>query len=126
MPGSLSKYWHVRQDRQGVPLYWPGTLDGYPLRGQMPPTTKQHEYEDIPLVYDASGSIFELPAQMAEYLEVIDKCANGWWQLRQDQFLGWDSEKKVLYRFVQWLEIHGEVPITKSPLADLPPPGAAP
>lgn len=118
MAGSLSKYWRIQNDRNGLPLHWPGTIDGFPLRGRAPPLTTQQEYEKIPLVYDASGQIFALPEQLPDYLEVIDRCANGWWVLRQDQFLSWDAKKQTLYRFVQWLEIHGEVPNAKSPVPD--------
>lgn len=110
MYGSLSKYWNTRTDSQGNRLYWPGTAEGYPVRapGGAPPV-RQGEYERTPTSCDARGRIFELPREMDAYLDVVDRCANGLWVLRMDQFLEWDSAGKTMYRFVQWLELYGEV-----------------
>lgn len=107
MYGSLSKYWRTRTDGAGNPLHWPGTIDGYPVRGR-PGLVRQDEFEQTPLTADARGRIFELPRELGEYLEVVDRCANGLWHLRLDQFLEWDSASKTMYRFVQWLEVYGE------------------
>ena len=114
MIGSLSKYWKQNQDTRGNQLHWPGTIDGYPVRGQATPVTSQNEFENIPLVYDAKGKYFILPDDLTEYLDVIDRCANGWYQLRHERFLGFDPETKKETVFLQWLEIHGEIPDAKS------------
>lgn len=53
---------------------------------------------------------------MDEYLEVIDRAANGWYQLRHERVVQpWDAETQVEVVFLQWLEIHGEVPDAKHP-----------
>lgn len=116
--GSIKKYaGKQKTDDTGTPLHWPGTMDGFPVRSPVAPATTQKEFEDIPLVYDAKGKFLELPAQMAEYLDIIDKAANGWYQLRHEKFLGWDAEKKIQYMFIQWLEIYGEPAASKSSLS---------
>lgn len=115
MPGSLSKYWKQKKDTSGNNLFWPGTSDGYPVRGSIPPTLKQDEFEDIPLVYDAKADYFRLPEQLDEYLNVIDKAANGWFQLRHERVVKpYDPETGEEVIFLQWLEIHGEIPDVKS------------
>lgn len=115
MPGSLSKYWKDRSDAQGKELFWPGTIDGYPVRGEIPGAMRQEEFENIPLVYDAQAKYFNLPDEMEEYLQVIDRAANGWYQLRHERVVQpYDPETQTEVVFLQWLEIHGEVPDAKS------------
>lgn len=116
--GSTRKYAGQSRDDAGNVLHWPGTADGFPVRSDGAPTTTQGEYDSLPLVYDAKCKILELPAQMEEYLKVIDKAANGWYQLRHERFLGWDPGTKSEHVFLQWLEIYGE------PAADAKQPGA--
>lgn len=111
--GSLRKYFEISKDGLNKPIHWPGTVDGFPFRGDLG-TTTQKEYENIPLVYDAKCQIFELPSQMEEYLLVIDRCANGWYRLRHERFLGWDPVTKSESVFLQWLEIYGEPSGAKS------------
>lgn len=114
MPGSLSKYFSQSNDSFGNKLWWPGTLDGYPFRSTAPPQPmKQEEFEKIPLVYDAKVAVLELPRDNDKYVEILDKCANGWYQLRHER-IDYDSTKDVYRIFLQWLEIYGETPTTKS------------
>ena len=113
MHGSLKKYFSQSTDGSGNKLYWPGTIDGYPVRG-MPSLTTDREYSEIPVVYDAKCAILELPADQARYEEIIDKCANGWFHLRHEK-IDYDTAKGVYRVFLQWLEIYGENTGVKSP-----------
>jgi len=112
--GSLSKYFGMRADEDGQKLFWPGTLEGFPLRSPAPPTTTQDEFEKIPLVYDAKVKALQLPRDVEEYQRIIDRCANGWYVLRHERISEYDKEKECYYVLLQWLEIYGETPPEKS------------
>lgn len=111
---SLHKYYGERGGAahgDGM-LHWPGTLDGYPVRGSgLPPDLKKEELEDIPLQLDFKSRMFELwdPAQKAEFDEINDKIINGWYllQLRNDN---WDDEKKHLRVWLEWAQVYGMMP----------------
>jgi hypothetical protein len=113
MPGPLSKYFGTPMDPSGKPLFW-GEPGEFPFRGMPPTMLKGDEIEDIPLVYDAKSELLELPKDQQRYNEIIDHCANGWWQLRHEKFFDMNAEKGTLTVFLAWLEIYGETPNNKS------------
>lgn len=115
--GRLSKYFGTPSDPQGQPLHW-GELGNFPLRGHVPPMMKAEEAEKIPLVCDAKSALLELPADEVRYNEIIDRCANGWYQLRHEKFIERTDKPGTLTVFLAWLEIYGEVPTSKSAWED--------
>ena len=44
----------------GGNLFWPGTPEGFPYRGESAPNLKQEEAENIPLALDFKSQMFEL------------------------------------------------------------------
>lgn len=90
------------------PLHWPGTVDGYPVRGPKPPDLKQGEVEDIPLTADFKSHMFELwePTDKQFFDAVNDKITIGWYRLlkREDR---WDDDKKHFRVWMEWLQIYG-------------------
>ena len=115
MHGRLSKYFGTREDSSGNKLFW-SQHGEYPFRGNPPAMMKDEEFEQIPLSYDASSELIELPKDQKRYDEIIDHCANGWWQLRHERFIEHTKEDPPrLMVFVAWLEIYGEIPGNKSP-----------
>ncbi len=110
----IRKYFDQKHDSLGKPLWWPGTSEGYPVRGELPKDLKQEEYENIPIVYDAKVDILELPRDNEKYAAIVDKCANGWYVLRHEK-IEFDPTKGIYRVFLQWLEIYGESSIKKSP-----------
>lgn len=107
---SFQKYYGDRggQRHGDQPLHWPGTIDGFPVRGQISADLKQRETEDVPLSYDFYSRMFELwdPAQKQEFDEVNDRVINGWYRLfkRADN---WDEEKKHYRVWLEWGQIYG-------------------
>lgn len=90
------------------PLHWPGTLDGFPVRGATAPDLKQRETEDLPLTYDFKSKMFELwdTQQKQEFDEINDRIVNGWYRLlkRADN---WDDEQKHFRVWMEWGQIYG-------------------
>lgn len=108
----MSKYFGQRKDSNGSPLSWSGP-DNFPFRGIPPTMLKNDEADQIPLVYDAKVKILTLPGQEKEYEEIVDRCANGWYQLRHER-IDWNPTEGKYTIFLQWLEIYGEIPVGKS------------
>ena len=111
---SIKKYYG---DRGGVAhgndkLHWPGTVDGFPVRGNaFPPDLKKEELENLDLQLDFKSRMFELwdPAQKAEFDDVNDKIINGWYllQRRNDN---WDEEQKHFRVWLEWAQVYGMLP----------------
>lgn len=107
---SFQKYYGDRggPSHGDLPLHWPGTMDGFPVRGQISPDLKQRETEDLPLTYDFKSRMFELwdPKQKQEFDEVNDRIINGWYRLlkRADN---WDDENKHYRVWLEWGQIYG-------------------
>jgi len=112
---AIAKYFGAKTDSSGNPLFWPGTIDGFPFRGASPGMLKAEEYENITHVYDAKAAILYLPDDLERYQSIIDHCVNGWYQLRHERFLDYDTDKKAWPVFINWLEIYGHTPPPKHP-----------
>lgn len=93
-------------------LHWPGTPDGFPVRGDgIPGNLKKEELEALDLNLDFKSKMFELwdPTQKAEFDDVNDKIVNGWYllQRRNDH---WDDEKKHFRVWLEWAQVYGMLP----------------
>ena len=93
-------------------LHWPGTLDGYPVRGNASVADlKKEELDNIDLRLDFKSKMFELwdPDQKTEFDDVNDKIVNGWYllQRRNDH---WDEEKKHFRVWLEWAQVYGMLP----------------
>jgi hypothetical protein len=93
-------------------LHWPGTLDGYPVRGSAAQVDlKKEETENLELNLDFKSKMFELwdPAQKAEFDDINDKIVNGWYllQRRNDN---WDEEHKHFRVWIEWAQVYGMLP----------------
>lgn len=104
-------------EQHGGPLSWPGTTDGYPFRGQIP-DLKGDEALDIPLGLDYKSQCFRIwkPEEHAAFNGVMDRIVNGWY--RQHQRIDrWSEEHGGLIVWLEWVQIYGEAPNSKSPPA---------
>ena len=96
----------------GDKLHWPGTMDGYPVRGNaFPPDLKKEELEGLDLQLDFKSRMFELwdPAQKAEFDDVNDKIINGG-DLLQRRNDNWDEENKHFRVWLEWAQVYGMLP----------------
>jgi len=97
----------------GSSLFWPGTIDGFPVKndGGLPPDLKKEETENLDLQLDFKSKLFDLsdPAQKEEFDNINDKIVNGWYSLqrRSDH---WDDENKHFRVWLEWAQIYGALP----------------
>jgi len=111
MRGSLFKYIDQRQDDQGRSLFWPGSQEGFPFRGEKPPNLTDNEYENLRLFCDAFVDTFYMndPEHKKRYQEILDRVANGWYFIR-DRDRRWDDDKKCYVIFLEWIQVYAETP----------------
>lgn len=91
-------------------LYWTRSdLDGLPLRiSGPPPLLTEEEWEwRTEIVLDFQARFFHLhdPAQMQEYIQVMDRHYNGWYQVVKREFR-WrlmDNKEWGLTVYLEWL-----------------------
>jgi hypothetical protein len=111
---SIKKYFNERggaahgNDR----LHWPGTMDGFPVRGDaLPPDLKKEELENLDIRLDFKSKMFELweADQKAEFDDVNDKIINGWY-LQQRRNDNWDDEHKHFRVWLEWAQVYGMLP----------------
>lgn len=103
---SLLKFVEQKQAKGGVELHWSrADIDGVPFKGR-PVPLKEEEYETRTIKsFDArNGTFYTRDATQNEaYLEVLDKTANGWWQLVHiDRFR--KEGDPYFYIYIEWLE----------------------
>ena len=107
MSRSLVKYIRASRDQQPS-LHW-GRLqdDGLPFRGNPPVYTQEEADEYLVRTADAKNGTFDLadPEQNVRYLEVLDRCCNGWYSCLFVQRMI-TPEKQLIY--IEWLENYVE------------------
>lgn len=110
---SFFRYYKDKQDADGESLWWPGGPDGFPFRGQKPPSTTESEYENMKLGGKFRCRVFYLANEddFREYAAIRDKCANGLYApVDRDRI--WD-EKTGNYRvYLEWVELGYDLPPT--------------
>lgn len=117
--GSMLKYF---QDHGGTgtdhggKLHWPGTVDGFPFRGDHIPDLKGDEIASIPLALDYRSKAFRLwvPEEKVEYDGIMDRIVNGWF-MQHHRVEKWIDAHCGLYVWLEWVQIYGETPAGKSP-----------
>jgi hypothetical protein len=77
MFGPTRKYRDAKVDANGVPLFWDGHPEGFPMRGERDPMLKADEVANAELVFHDNYRYFELPKDQAAYLAVKDQITNG-------------------------------------------------
>ena len=105
-------------DHNGDELQWPGTGQGFPLRGK-PVQLRQTEYDQLRHVVDFQARQFCTwdPLSLAEYVKINDRIANGWY-FKKHEDRRWSEKDNGYWIWLEWLEIYGEIPSGKHP--DLP------
>jgi len=117
--GNMLKYFGERggpNSEHGKPLFWPGTVDGFPFRGATAPNLHETEYQAIQHTLDYNSCMFCLwePDQKAEFDRIMDRIVNGWYMQhkRSDR---WVEEHSHFAVWLEWVQIYGESPHSKHP-----------
>jgi hypothetical protein len=104
------------ETEHGGTIHWPGTVDGFPYRGEEIPNLKQHEAADVPLALDYRSALFCLwKKEDKEQFDIImDRIVNGWYMQhkRDDQ---WIESKQHYTVWLEWAQIYGEAVSAKVP-----------
>jgi hypothetical protein len=113
--GSMLKYFRDNGGPDhGGDLHWPGTMEGFPFRGDRAPDLHQEEFETIAHAMDYHSKLFELwkPEEKQAFDDVMDRIVNGWFMQhrRHDQ---WTDDGLAVW--LEWVQVYGEVPNTKVP-----------
>lgn len=115
--GSMAKFFSDKGGQQhGGALTWPGTADGFPIRGEYNPQMRDDEYTRIPLVLDYKAKMFHLwdPVQLVEFHQVMDRIVNGWY-MQHKRIDRWCDQYGGLLVWLEWAQIYGEQVTGKSP-----------
>lgn len=99
----------------GGDLSWPGTADGFPVRGPVP-NLKQEEYQDIPLALDFKSERFCLwvPEEKARFEIIMDRVINGWY-MQHKRVDRWSDDHCGMVVWLEWAQIYGETAAAKHP-----------
>lgn len=112
MPSSLVKFSN-RTQSGGKKLFWDRVnQDNLPFRGQFAPMYRDDEWEDRTVkVADARNGFFDVrdPLSNKQYLDVLECCFNGWFQLvHLERFWQDPSGNRTCYHYVEWVEYYME------------------
>lgn len=114
--GSMRKFFaDVGGNQHGGALTWPGTVDGYPFRGNVP-DMRQDEFQEIPLALDYKAQLFKLfdPVDAEAFANVMDRIVNGWY-MQHKRIDRWSDDPCGPIVWLEWVQIYGESPAGKHP-----------
>ena len=107
MPSSLIKFAN-KTSSNGKRLWWNrADIDGLPYRGPYAPIMPEEEYEArVVRIADFRNGFFDVnvPEENKLYCEIMECCANGWFQLRHQVFFWQDTTK----HYIEWMEYYLE------------------
>lgn len=108
---SRRKFHADKVTADGDALIWPGTAEGFPLRGTAAPNLKQDEYENLPLRFDFDCDWFDIDDVEARkrYKVIMDRIASGLYYLWKRHDLP-DPTTGKLRIWLEWLVVTGELP----------------
>lgn len=113
----LQKYHEIAGGPEhGGSLHWPGTPDGFPVRGESVPLMRDQEAAALPVVMDYHAQMFRtwVADEYRQFLEVMDRCSNSWYGLRK-RIDRWDEQHNGLHIWLEWVQVYNEVPHAKHP-----------
>lgn len=96
------------KDNNGEPLFWPGSQDGHPFRGQMPPDLTQEEYDQLVTVHDSRTRILDLSKQedLDFYNMIVDQQAKNISVIRKELIEPTATAWRVL---LQWYDLSSQM-----------------
>lgn len=111
MRGSMFKYIDQREDERGQTLFWPGSAEGFPFRGERPSGLRDSEYEDLKITGDFYHRTFYFddPADADDYRTVMDRIGNGWY-MQKDRIREWDTDRRCYRVYLEWMQMYAVSP----------------
>ena len=113
MSSGLLKFSNRITATNGDKLHWGRVdADGLPFRGPITPTYREDEWESRTVkVADARNGFFDVHDVVSnkQYLDVLECCANGWFQLVYlERFWTDPNGNRTSLHYVEWLEYYVE------------------
>lgn len=115
MPPSLVRFSNRTTSPDGRKLFWDRVqvgADALPYRGKFAPNYRDEEFEDRTVrVADARNAYFDTkdPTQNKQFLDVLECCMNGWFQLLHlERFWVGPDGKRTTTHYVEWAEYYLE------------------
>lgn len=104
------KYHGEQHDRYGGKQHWPGA-NGFPFKGEVVPSLKQHEVEQLPVIGDTYEKVFDLNVEEdREYYNwVRDRVRNGVF-VRDYIERKWTEDKEWPIIYLEWTQCYTYVP----------------
>lgn len=117
--GSMRQFFNDRGGPgtdHGNYLFWPGTIDGYPVRGSQAPHLKREELETLAIALDYRSQGFRLwiPEEKQAFDTVMNRIVNGWY-MQHKRFEHWQPDHAAYFIWLEWVQIYGEVPNSITP-----------
>jgi len=110
LQGSMIKYLSDKggADHNGT-LAWPGTIEGFPVRGDVT-NLRGQDPSNVAHTFDFHSRRFELwkPEDHTAFNDIMDRIHNGWYceRRRVDR---WCDENKGMVVWLEWLQIYGVI-----------------
>lgn len=107
--GSMQKYFSEEGgDAHGGALTWPGTREGFPLRGPVPKLLTPQEVEKIKHEFDYKSRLFDMANadDQAAYNDVQERILIGWYALRK-RIDKWQDHESAPRIWLEWVQIYG-------------------
>ena len=113
MPSSLVKFSHSATKSGDQNVFWNRVhQDGLPFRGHHAPMMGEEEYEAKTVrVADYRNAFFDVfdPASNKQFLEIMERCYNQWFQLvHLERFWVDQHGNRTHYHYVEWAEYYLE------------------
>lgn len=112
--GSMMQFFRDRggpNTEHGNYLFWPGTVDGFPVRSNQAPHLRQHELESLPLSLNFRSRMFRLwePTDKRAFDQVMNCIINTWYR-EHKRYDTWVPEQQAYLVWLEWIQIYGEIP----------------
>ena len=108
--GSMAQFFSDKGGPEhGGPLQWPGTPDGFPVRGPVQ-NVREEDAADVPLALEYRSRSFRLwdAGEHAAFDAVMQRIVNGWY-MQHKRVDRWCDEHTGLLVWMEWVQIYGEV-----------------
>lgn len=103
----IFKYYGVKTDPGGQPLYWGLAADiGMPFRGTPPALRAQELAMFVGVVADYRAGFFDVSDsnKLRDYVEILSRIEVGWYQLRAKQLFVRENT-----HYLEWVEQYAEI-----------------
>lgn len=112
MFGPTTKYNHLTVDPIDgkTKLYWQAHPEGYPVRAGGPMAIDREAAKYASVEFYARSKVLEIPAQLDEYVAVVDWIANGSGVLRYEERLPSPDKPGTWFVWITWIDVRGTFP----------------